>query len=96
MTWARVKKEPYAFYDLCPWPMAWAQVIIQKKNPTQIMTRIDNLLYQESKENEIENSFVKLTICLFLLFLCFIFALSWKFWPQLDSKYASFSNIISV
>ena len=57
---------------------------------------IDNLLYLHSKEKEIENSFLKLTICLFLLFLCFIFSLSWKFWPQLDSKYASFLNIISV
>ena len=27
MAWAQVKKKPYAAYDLCPRPMAWAQVI---------------------------------------------------------------------
>ena len=30
-----VRKKPYADYDLCPRPTAWAQV---KKNPTQINT----------------------------------------------------------
>ena len=33
------KKKPYADYDPCPRPMAWARV----KNPTQIMTRAHGL-----------------------------------------------------
>ena len=39
-------------------------------------------------------SFLKLTISLFLDFLCFIF--SRKLWPQLDCKYASFTFVVFI
>ena len=44
----------------------------------------------ESKEKEIQNSVLKLTICLFLFFLCLMFSLLWKYLLQLVGKYASF------
>ena len=48
------------------------------------------------KEKKIQNSFPKLTICLYLLFLCLMFSLPWKYWPKLGGKYGSFLNVVSV
>ena len=64
------------------------------------MLFIVNLLisYKEvkCKEKEIQNSFLKLTICLFFLFLCLMFSLPWKYWSKLGCKYGSFLNVVSV
>ena len=51
---------------------------------------------ERCKEKEIQNGFLKLTICLFLLFFCLMFSLLWKYWPKLGCKYSSFSDVVSV
>ena len=50
------------------------------------------------KKGTYRKSSLKLTILLLLFFsvFCFIFSLPWKFWPQLDRKYASFASLVYV
>ena len=47
------------------------------------------------KDKEIQNSFLKLTTCLILLFLCHMFSLPWKYWPKKAGKYSSLLNVLS-
>ena len=49
-----------------------------------------------SKREEMHKSFLKLTISLFLDFLCFLFSYPWKLWPQLDCKYESFTFVVFI
>ena len=55
------------------------------------------LNWKEIKKGTYRRSSLKLTILLFFFSVfCFIFSLPWKFWPQLDRKYASFASLVYV
>ena len=48
------------------------------------------------KEKQIQNTFLKLTISLFLLFFCLTLSLPWKYWPNLGCKYSPLLNVFSI
>ena len=56
------------------------------------------LNWKEIKKETYRRSSLNLTILLFFSssVFCFIFSLPWKFWPQLDRKYASFASLVYV
>ena len=56
-------------------------------------TLIRDLAKIEHKEKETQRKLSKLRIS---LFLSFSFSLSWKFWPQIVGKYASFAFLVYV
>ena len=50
----------------------------------------------KKKERTPGRSNLKLTISLFLGFVCFVIWPSWKLWSQLAGKYVSFTFAVSV
>ena len=56
------------------------------------------LNWKEIKKRNIQEKLSKANdfIVFFFSVFCFIFSLPWKFWPQLDGKYASFASLVYV